>query len=75
MTASFRWMLTLTLLSLLGTGCAFSQNKPSSAQCGVPEFSDPADPHRGCAGLPSCKICRASDDGTQAEDDITVNSQ
>lgn len=45
------------------------------AQCGVPEFSDPVDPHRGCEGLTSCKVCRATDDGTQAEDDIQVSSQ
>lgn len=45
------------------------------ARCGRPEFSDPSDAQRGCAGLPSCYVCRATDDGTEAEDDIKITYQ
>jgi hypothetical protein len=44
------------------------------ASCGRQEFSDPSDPRRGCIGLAACRICRATDDGMPAEDDIQVSS-
>lgn len=44
------------------------------ASCGRQEFSDPSDPRRGCIGLTACRICRATDDGMPAEDDIQVGS-
>ncbi len=43
------------------------------AACGVPEFSSSSDPKRECKDDRACRICRATDDGTQAEDDIRVH--
>jgi hypothetical protein len=43
--------------------------------CGRPEFSDPANPRQDCIGKASCNICRATDDGREAEDDITFTFQ
>ena len=45
------------------------------SKCGRAEFSDPADPKQDCAGKQSCNVCRATDDATEAEDDITFTYQ
>jgi hypothetical protein len=43
--------------------------------CGRAEFSDPNVPEQDCAGEANCNICRATDDGTEAEDDISYDWQ
>jgi len=43
--------------------------------CGRAEFSDPAQPQQDCKGKASCWICRAVNDGREAEDDITFSWQ
>jgi hypothetical protein len=45
------------------------------ALCGRAEFSDPAAPQQDCTNKASCWICRATDDGRNAEDDIQFTWQ
>ena len=45
------------------------------AKCGRAEFSDPTVPEQDCIGKQSCYVCRATDDATEAEDDIAVTYQ
>jgi hypothetical protein len=45
------------------------------AKCGRAEFSDPGVPEQDCVGKQSCYVCRATDDATEAEDDIVITYQ
>jgi hypothetical protein len=45
------------------------------ARCGLPEFSNPANPTLGCTDVDTCRICRAVNATFPDEDDIVVHSQ